>query len=116
MHVLPEVQGQCCFQESTCLSNVSLNVPKTLGAEQGRLWLKASAYGLYELLVNCQDVGNESDPGQLAQLTSLMALVAPGSESHLFLTLERLLRAGQIAKASSETEQAAKECVLVSGD
>ncbi|GAX80730.1 hypothetical protein CEUSTIGMA_g8165.t1 [Chlamydomonas eustigma] len=77
-----------------------------------RLWLKASAYGLYELLANCQDVGNESDPGQLAQLTPLMALVAPGSEAHLLLTLERLLRAGQIAKTSPETEQAAKECIL----
>ncbi len=78
-----------------------------------RLWLRAAMYGVYELLALCDDVGHEAEPEQPAKLTPMLALVAPGTEAHLLLSLERLLRAGEISRTGPETEQAAKECILV---
>ena len=79
---------------------------------QAQPWLKASIFGFFELLALCKDVGNETKPDQPASLVPFLSLISPGTESHLFLTLERLLRAAEIERQGLETERAAKECIL----
>ena len=67
---------------------------------------------MYELLALCRDVGNETRPDQPASLAPFMSLISPGTEAHLFLSLERLLRAAEIERQGPETETAAKACIL----
>ena len=48
---------------------------------QAQPWLKASAYGIYELLANCEDLeSGGGSPEQAAKLSPFLALVSPGSE------------------------------------
>jgi len=79
---------------------------------QAQPWLKASAFGTFELLALSKDVGNETRPEQPASLEPFLSLISPGSEAHLLLSLERLLRAAEIERQGAETEKAAKACIL----
>ena len=87
----------------------------TLQPMQAQPWLKASVYGMYELLALCDDMGHEERPEQPAKLAPFHALISPGSEAHLFLSLERLLRSAEIERQGAETEKAANECILAYG-
>ena len=60
----------------------------------------------------CCDVGNEARPEQPARLAPFLSLIAPGTEAHLLLSLECLLRSAEIERQGPETEKAAKECIL----
>lgn len=80
-----------------------------------RPWLRASAYAAYELAALCSDVGHETLPAAPRSLAAHQAIVAPASDSHLLLTLEALLRAGEQAKDGAETQAAARECILAHG-
>ena len=79
---------------------------------QAQPWIKASAYGIYELLANCLDLESGGGPEHAARLAPFLALVAPGTEAHLFLSLERLLKSAEVDRQSPSTEAAAKECIL----
>jgi hypothetical protein len=79
-----------------------------------QLWLKCAVYGLYELSALCKD-GAKSDPSIPASLSNLVAAVAPGSETHLLLALDRLLRAGERERTGPNTEAAAKDAIMAYG-
>lgn len=82
-----------------------------------RSWLRASAYAVYEALANCRDTADSNDPSLPQQLTSIMAVLAPSGDAHLFLTLEWLARTGrkyQSSLDSPETAEPAKACLAVS--
>lgn len=79
-----------------------------------QLWIKCSVYGLFELSALCSD-DSKTDPSIPASLSQLVAAVAPGSEPHLLLALDRLLRAGEQARTGPDTEAAAKDAIMAYG-
>ena len=103
-----EIRQLCLVHEKNLMEKIA-----GLGVEE-QLWLKSSVYGLFELLALCNDSA-KSDPTIPASLSQLIAPVAPGSEPHLLLSLDRLLRAGEKARTGPETEAAAKDAIVAYG-